>query len=287
MATLKQIRSRIRTSKSIQQITRAMKLVAAARLRRAQDRVIQARPYSEQMLDLMRSLGSAGELPDHPLLAKRPVERAGIVVITSDRGLAGSYNSNVIRATEETLRKHDKDFWRILTVGKKGNVYLQRRYDVINTYSFAVSGATLADATMLTERVRGLFESGEVDAIYLVYSKFISPLRQIPTITQILPIEPPAVEEGADQHTLSFEFEPEPTELLGKLLPRYLLTLVYQSLLEATASEHGSRMTAMTSASDNAGKMIRELTLTANKIRQTAITKEILEVVGGAEALAG
>lgn len=287
MATVKQLRARIKTSKSIQQITRAMKLVAAARLRKAQDRVVQARPYSEQMFDLMRQLGRAGELPEHPLLAKRPVEKAGVVVITSDRGLAGSYNSSLIRVAEEMLRQQEKDYWKLVTVGKKGTIYFSKRhYDVAESYSFAVSGASLDDASAVTERVRQMFETGEADAIYLVYSKFISPLRQTPTVMQLLPIEPP-VTDDENAATVNYEFEPGPTELLGRLLPRYLLTLVYQSLLEATASEHGARMTAMTSASDNAGKMIRELTLLANSMRQAAITKEILEVVGGAEALAG
>ncbi len=291
MATLKQVRARIKTSEGIQQITRAMKMVAAARLRRAQDRVIAARPYADKMLELMGKLGAAGDLPDHPLLVKRPVQRAGVLLMTSDRGLCGSFNSNIIRFAEEALKKQEKDHWRMVTCGKKGQGYFGRRkYEMSGHYSFATSGATIDDAIQVTNQVRELFESGEVDAIYLVYSKFMSAMRQVPVWTQILPIEPPAASAGdapSQSRTAAYEFEPNSTELLGKLLPRYLLTQVYQAILESTASEHGSRMTAMTSATDNAGKMIRELKLHANKVRQAAITKEILEVVGGANALSG
>jgi F-type H+-transporting ATPase subunit gamma len=287
MATLKQIRSRIRTAKTIQQITRAMKLVAAARLKKAQDRVIQARPYADSMTELMSHLGGAGELPEHPLLVKRPEEHAGVLIITSDRGLCGSFNSNLLRYAEAFMASHPKDFWRLVTIGKKAHQYFTKRgYQVVDQFSFGTSGATLADATAVTERVRLMFESGETDSIYLLYSKFISALKQVPSQSQLLPIEPPHQAESGGLLS-EFTFEPSPAELLSRLLPRYLLTLVFQSILEATASEHGSRMTAMTLATDNAGKMIRDLTLHANTVRQAAITKELLEVVGGAEALSG
>jgi F-type H+-transporting ATPase subunit gamma len=287
MATQKQIRSRIRTAKTIQQITRAMKLVAAARLKKAQDRVMLARPYSDRMLELMSHLAGAGELPEHPLLARRPESHAGLVVVTSDRGLCGSFNSNIVRYAESLMTGHPKEHWLLVTIGRKAQQYFTKRgYNVVEHFSFGAAGATLADAAAVTERVRRMFEDSEADAIYLVYSKFVSALKQIPSDTQILPIEPPN-QTAQSTRVAEFAFEPAPAELLGRLLPRYLMTQVYQSILEATASEHGSRMTAMTLATDNAGKMIRDLTLYANTVRQAAITKELLEVVGGAEALSG
>lgn len=286
MATLKQIRQRIRAAKNIQQITRAMKLVAAARLKRATDRVLEARPYADKMREFMVSLASAGELPSHPLMEKREIHRVCLIVITSDRGLAGAFNTGLIRKAWDYLRATQTET-TLLTVGKKGNTFLSKRgYHVTETYQVPSSGARLEDAIAITKQARQMFESGEVDAIYVVYSKFYSPIRQIPQLVQLLPIEPPAGDEVASAGTgVEYEFEPSPAELLNTLLPRYFLTLVWQALLESTASEFGARMTAMTSATDNAGKMITNLTLKANRERQAAITKEILEVVGGAEAL--
>lgn len=287
MATLKQIRQRIKTAKSIQQITRAMKLVAAARLKKAQDRVLEARPYSDKMREFMLSLSAAGELPAHPLLEKRNVERIGLVLVTADRGLAGSYNTNLIRRAGEWLRAQTVPV-KLIGVGKKGGQFFSKRgFELVHQHSVPTAGATLADAQEVTRLAREMFESGEADAIYLCYSKFYSPIRQVPQIIQLLPIEPPETpdEDSAAKVRKEYRFEPEPDQLLGILLPKYVLTLIYQALLEATASEHGSRMTAMTSATDNAGKMIHTLTLNANRARQAGITKEILEVVGGAEAL--
>lgn len=285
MATLKQIRGRIRAAKNIQQITRAMKLVAAARLRRATERVLEARPYADKMRSFMESLASGGELPQHPLMDKRPVNRYCVILVTSERGLAGSYNTGLIRKTSDFF-KETNGKPSLLTVGKKGTQFFSRRgFDVLHTVTVPSSGARLEDAQEVTRLARELFESGKVDAIYLCYSKFYSPIRQTPQIVPLLPIEPPK-QESAGTAT-NFQFEPSSDKLLDSLLPRYLLTLIWQALLEGTASEFGARMTAMTSATDNAGKMIHGLTLRANRERQAAITKEILEVVGGAEALKG
>lgn len=285
MATLKQIRQRIRTSKNIQQITRAMKLVAAARLTRAKNRVEEARPYSEKMREFILSISGAGELPPHPLLERREVKSYGLILITADRGLAGSYNTALLRRASDFLKETVGDS-RLLAIGKKGSQFFgKRNYNVVETISVPTSGARLQDAVEITDKARKMFESGEVDAIYLCYSKFYSPIRQEPQVVQILPIEPPASEETASTGNKEYSFEPGPSELLALLLPKYLLTVVWQSLLESAASEHGARMTAMSNATDNAGKMIAELTLTANRARQAGITKEILEIVGGAEAL--
>jgi F-type H+-transporting ATPase subunit gamma len=285
MATLKQIRGRIRAAKNIQQITKAMKLVAAARLKKATDRVIEARPYSEKMSELMASISSGGDDASHPLMEKRAQNRLCLILITSDRGLAGSYNGALIRKASDFIKESSASV-KLLTVGKKGTQFFSRRgYDVVHSLSVPSSGARLQDAIEVARISRDLFESGEVDGIYVCYSKFFSAIRQVPQIVQLLPIVAPAAKPGAATAGVSYSFEPNPTTLLGALLPRYFLTLVWQALLEGTASEFGARMTAMTSATDNAGKMIQKLTLTANRERQAAITKEILEVVGGAEAL--
>lgn len=292
MATLKQIRTRIKTAKNIQQITRAMKLVAAARLKRATDRVLEARPYSEKLREFMLSLSNAGDLPSHPLMEKRQGNRVCLILITAERGLAGSYNTNLIRKAGDFL-KEQEGVTKLITVGKKGTQFFSKRgYDVVHTQTVASSGATLEDAVEVARVARELFESGEADQIHICYSKFYSAIRQTPQIVKLLPIEPPSTAgvspaEGSGHASMDFAFEPDAEGLLGTLLPRYFLTLVWQAMLESTASEFGSRMTAMTSATDNAGKMIGELTLKANRERQASITKEILEVVGGAEALNG
>lgn len=282
MATLKQIRQRIKTAKNIRQITRAMKLVAAARLRRATERVLEARPYSEKMKAFMASLASAGELPSHPLMEKREIRNICLIIVTSDRGLAGAYNSSLIRKAEDFVKASAEPV-QIIGVGKKGFQYFgKRKYNIVKSLSVSSSGAQLSDAIEVANEARRLYEAGEVDAVWVVYSKFYSAIRQVPQLVQLLPIETP---EGAAEGGTPFAFEPNAAALLDALLPRYFLTLVQQAMFEGTASEFGARMTAMTSATDNAGKMINDLTLKANRERQAAITKEILEVVGGAEAL--
>jgi F-type H+-transporting ATPase subunit gamma len=285
MATLKQIRQRIRTSKNIQQITRAMKLVAAARLNRAKMRVEEARPYSQKMRDFMQSVSAGGSLPSHPLLEKREVNRTALVLITADRGLAGSYNTALTRKAWDFLKGVAGEKF-LVTVGKKGQQFFGKRgYDVVKHLTVPTSGARLEDAVQVTQWVTDLFTSGEADAIYLCFSRFYSPIRQEPQIVQLLPIEPPQSNEDVVEASKEYSYEPHPEELLGLLLPKYVLTVILQAMLESSASEHGARMTAMSNATDNAGKMISELTLTANRVRQATITKEILEIVGGAEAL--
>lgn len=286
MATLKQIRQRIRAAKNIQQITKAMKLVAAARLKKATDRVLEARPYADKLKDIMSSMSASGQLPAHPLLTKREVETVLLIVLTSDRGLAGAFNTSIIRKTTDYIKNlHDKHL-KLITYGKKANQFFGKRgFNIVESYSAPSGGAQLADAVSLTKKAREMFESGEVDAVYVVYSKFISAIRQVPQVVQLLPIEAPAAEGNVAGGEV--EFEPSAEVVLNTLLPRYFQTLVWQSMLESTASEFGARMSAMTAATDNAGKMIHTLTLKANRERQAAITKEILEVVGGAEALNG
>ena len=286
MATLRQIRQRIRVARNIQQITRAMKMIAAARLKRAQDRVLAARPYAEKMQTLIGTLALASGSIEHPLLQSREqVRRVGVLLITADRGLCGSYNTNVIRRCLDFVQQYDSEQVRLLTVGKKGMQFMQRRgYPSVQHFNIPLSGPTIAHAQEIAGVAQQMFLSEEVDEFYLAFSRFRSALVQIPTVQRLLPVERVEAENGRLEH-LDFIFEPSSEDLLKRLLPRYVLNLVYQALLEATASEHGARMTAMSAATDNAGKMISTLTLNLNRARQAAITKEILEVVSGAEAL--
>ena len=286
MATLKQIRQRIKTAKNIQQITKAMKLVAAARLKKATDRVLEARPYADKLKEFMGSLANAGELPPHPLMQKREIKRALLILVTSERGLAGGYNTTLIRKAVDFIKASAFDV-ELVTVGKKGFQFFSKRgYTIRTSITMPSSGASLDNAIEVTKVTRQAFESGDVDAIFVCYSKFYSAIRQVPQLVQLLPIEAPVREESTESG-IGIEFEPDAAGVLDALLPRYFQTLVWQALLEGTASEFGARMTAMTSATDNAGKMIQSLTLKANRERQAGITKEILEVVGGAEALKG
>lgn len=284
MATLKQIRARIKAAKNIQQITKAMKLVAAARLKKATDRVLEARPYADKLREVMASLAEAGELPAHPLMEKREIKKAAVILLTSDRGLAGAYNTGLIRKMSEFIKTAPHNV-AIYAVGKKGSQFFGKRSEMLGSMSVPSSGARLQDAIEVARVSRELYESGEVDAVYVCYAKFFSAIRQVPQMVQLLPIEAPANTGASAASSVPVEFDPSAEELLGALLPRYFLTLLWQAMLESTASEFGARMTAMTSATDNAGKMIGNLTLIANRERQAAITTQILEVVGGAEAL--
>ncbi len=289
MATPRQIRGRIRVAKNIQQITKAMKMVAAARLRRAQEAVGAARPYAEKMRAVMASLGGAGGSVRHPLLRRADGEARsiGILLVTGDRGLCGAYNSSVIRKANDLLKPFGPERAKLVCVGKKGATFFRRRgFEIVAEHPVPATGISFAEAQALARTGRDLFADGEIDILYLVYTRFLSALSQRPQELQILPIEPPQAAEGAAQGpAVDYIFEPDPDQILASLLPRYVDTQVYQAIVESVASEHGARMTSMSAATDNAGKMISSLTLTLNRARQAAITKEIAEIVGGAEAL--
>ena len=299
MASIRQIRQRIRTAKNIQQITKAMKMVAAARLNKAQTRVKAARPYSDKMREVMGSLSKAGAgTVSHPLLEVREPVRVGVLAVTADRGLCGSYATNILKKTMETLRTSGPDggavnpeSTRMILVGKKGQVFFRRRpYPIAAEFDLNMTDATFADAQAIARKARELYVSGEIDVLYLVYTQFRSALTQSPKVVRLLPIVPEETEGDATPMQSAGEdylFEPAAEELFERILPRSVDTAIYQALLDAVASEHGSRMTAMSSATDNAGKMISSLTLAANRARQAAITKEISEIVGGVEALKG
>ena len=294
MATIRQVRERIKVAKNIQQITKAMKMMSAARLKKAQDRVTQARPYANIMREMMTSLASAvGDQVTHPLLEIRIPRNIGFLIVTSDRGLAGSYNSAILRKSYEMVRQYDKDRVKLYMVGKKGIQFFKRRgYNVVSEFSLPNAGISFSESRIITRIMRSAFEQEEIDQLILFYTKFVSAISQQTTHVQLLPIEQPGDGEVSKPDLNSKEvddyiFEPSADELLQTLLPKYLEGQVYQALLESTASEHGSRMTAMSSATDNAGTMINSLTLTLNRARQANITREISEIVGGAEALKG
>lgn len=287
MATIRELRTRIRTVRNIEKITRAMKLVAAARLKRAQDRVTAARPYAEAMEQMMRRLSQAGVPLEHPLLEVREERNIAVLVLTSDRGLAGSYNSNLIRMAINFLRPYAPEQARLALVGRKGQQAFRRLpYPAIDQQPLG-SGSDLSFAHIqpLVRKLRDLFEKREVDAVYVIYQRFQSAMTQVPTTLQLLPLKPP--DEEAQDSGMAGEmiFEPNPEELLERLLPRYVETQVYRTFAEAIASEHGARMTSMSAATDNAGQMIDDLTLSLNRARQAAITKEIAEIVSGAAAI--
>lgn len=285
MASLRDIKRRIRTVQKIEKVTNAMKMVAAARLRKAQERAEAARPYAEKMQQVMQNLArGAGEIR-HPLLEVRQERSAGFIVIGGERGLAGSYNENLMKKALREIGGRAPEAVRVVIAGKKAAQYFKKQpYEVVETLDLSGSEVSFADISGLTRGVRSVFIQGQVDAFYLVYSKFVSAMRQEPTCIKLLPVA--AVTSGtAAEEESQFEFEPASEELLGRLLPRYVDTQIYQALVEAQASEQGARMTAMSSATKNAGEMIESLTLTYNKARQTAITSEIVEIVSGAEAL--
>lgn len=286
MATMRQIRSRIRVAKNIQQITKAMKMVAAARLKRAQDRVQASRPYAQKMREVMEDLARAAGTVEHPLLERRAVKHTGVLLITANRGLAGSYNAMVIRRAQDFISHMDAANLRLYVVGKKGQAFFRRRgYALAEAFVINENTAGLGEAMDIANRLQKQFMAGEIDELYVIYTRFVSALTQRPVVLKVLPIEPPEAE--AVELPPDYIFEPEPGRLLGQLLPQYVVTQIHQAILESVASEHGARMTSMSSATDNAGKMISTLTLSLNRARQAGITKEISEIVGGAEALKG
>jgi F-type H+-transporting ATPase subunit gamma len=294
VSSVQDFERRIRSVRNTRKITRAMELVAAAKLRRAEQRIVSLRPYAETMAELIAGVGRASSAVRLPLLDQREnVETVAIVPLTGDRGLAGAFNAQILRrafALERSLQAEGKAV-RWVAVGKKGRSTLTfRRRELSGAYIGFTDQPAYEDAQTISHRVAELFTSGEVDRVTLVYNTFISALTQRVTEKDVLPISADILEtdegERADD-TLrgDFIFEPEPEEILQRLLPVYLETQIYRALLESTASEQGARMTAMRNASKNAEELIDTLTLRMNRARQAAITQEILEVVAGAEAL--
>lgn len=285
MPSLIDYRRRIRSVKNTQQITRAMKMVASAKLRRAQQRVLAARPYAQNLSAMLGSVAAAArkagiEEEALPLLAERPEKRVTLIAITSDRGLAGAFNTNAIKAVIEFERERPGAEVRLFTVGRKVRDYVARRnYRIAAEYLGVVDRARFADAQTIAREIINSYSEGETDAVYIVGNTFRSVLSQVVSVTKILPVQ---VE--AEAAAIDYIVDGDPRKLLQALLPRYVESMVLQALLESGAAEHAARMTAMDAATNNANEVIDKLTLTMNRIRQASITKEIIEVVSGAEA---
>jgi len=284
MPSLKDLRKRIGSVRSTQQITKAMKMIAAARLRRAQEAAEQARPYASKLTEMFTAVVAGLSEEAHPLLARREERRIDLVVLTSDRGLCGGFNSNLLRQSEGFLREHQDREVQLVLVGRKGlDYYRRRRITPLAERTGVLSVGAAEVAREMAERVTARFAADETDAVYLLYSRFQSAIAQIPTVVRLLPVETPS----EDTTPVEYIYEPPRPELLARLLPRYVQTRLLQALLESNASELGARMTAMDNATRNASEMIDRLTLSMNRARQAAITTELMEIVSGAEALKG
>jgi len=287
MASLIDTRRRLRSVKNTQQITKAMKMVAAARLRRAQDRAIAARPYARALREVLASVSARVRELTHPLLAEREEKRVALLVVAGDRGLAGAFNANVNRAVVQLLASKNWESVTLTPIGKKALDYWRRRKASLaeKTYPGIFAKVEYGHAREIAHYLTEEFASGRIDAAYVVYNEFKSVMSQIVRVERLLPISRGETNIGEAQAPAEYIYEPDPATILSRLLPRYLEFLIFRILLESAAAEHGARMTAMDSASRNAGDMIDSLTLTYNRVRQARITKELIEIVSGAAAL--
>ncbi|MPZ74100.1 MAG: F0F1 ATP synthase subunit gamma [Nitriliruptorales bacterium] len=287
---LRVLRRRIRSVKSTQKITKAMELIAASRINRARRAVEAARPYAVLITEAISSLAVASEVGEHPLIAPHEsVRRVGIIVVTSDRGLAGAYNTNVLRRAER-LAKEEREAGRevvIYSLGRKAETYFRYRQQApAASWTGIADQPRFASACEVGDTVMEAYTGSEVDRVWLVYTDFKSAMTQVTAVAQVLPVQPQQF-EGGTAYPPQFMFEPGPDDILAELIPRYVQHRIFAGLLEGAASEHASRQRAMKAASDNAGDIIEDLTREANRARQAAITTEISEIVGGAEALSG
>ena len=285
MPSLIDIRRRVRSVRNTQQITKAMKMVSAAKLRRAQDRALAARPYATMLQQMLANVAeAASQSPDagaHPLLAVRPEKRVLVVVVTADRGLAGGFNANLLKLAQRFVNANRDKELTFELVGRKGRDYFRKRGATIaGEYIGWMRTLSLADAQRIAGAIIDRFSKGEVDAVYLFVNEFKSVMTPTLTEMRLLPIEVPKT-----QTTVDYIYEQKPEELLGSLLPRYIEVQIYRALLESVAAEHAARMTAMDAASSNASEVIDKLTLYMNRVRQASITREIIEIVSGAAAL--
>ncbi|MCB0154032.1 MAG: ATP synthase F1 subunit gamma [Anaerolineae bacterium] len=299
MASIREIKRRIKSVKNISQVTRAMQMVAASRMRRAQERALSSRPYAAKAWEILTHLAAQGGNVSqlHPLLTSRAqINNVAIILITADKGLAGAYNSNVIRKTSQFMRNNDQEQASLITVGRKGRDFMVRfQRKVVAEFADLPPLPSSLDIAPITRLALDGFLSEEYDEVYLAYTDFINTLVQEPTVRLLLPIRPGDIESkvmseylgsGSPAATTEYLYEPSPAVLLDSLLPRFTELQIYQAVLEARASEESARMVAMRNATDNAKELISDLTLTYNKVRQDAITKEMLDIAGGAEALA-
>ena len=287
MANLKEIRNRISSVGSTMQITSAMKMVSAAKLKKAQDAIVAMRPYAETLSALLQNLSAAldGEA-NSPYTAQRPIKKVLAVVITSNRGLAGAFNSNVVKEAKRIGEQFPQAQVDYFTLGKKGNDAFKKSERVVFNDNTIFDDLNFEANAALAEQLMDKFKAGEYDKIVLIYNKFKNAATQIVMNEDFLPLEP-QVQEGTSAGTTDFIFEPSQEEIVAELIPKSLKTQLFKALRDSVASEHGARMTAMHKATDNAKELKNNLTLEYNKARQAAITNEIIEIVGGAEALAG
>ncbi len=286
MANLKEIRKRIQSVKNTQQITSAMKMVAAAKLKKAQERIEKARPYAQKMADVLASLALRTHQKAHPLLMRREVKNIALVVVTSDRGLCGAFNQNIIKTTEQFIRQNRSRFSEMVftMIGKKGYDYFKIRPITIQREYLGISGGINYElARSIADNIRELFLSANVDEVYIIYNRFKTTISQELVFDRLLPITPMEVAEGTV--VPGYVFEPSDEDILEDIIKKNLEVQIFRALLESEASELGARMTAMDSATSNAGDMIKKLTLKYNRARQETITKELMEIIAGAEAL--
>lgn len=297
MASLKEVRSRIGSVSSTQQITKAMKMVAAAKLRRAQDNIIQMRPYAQKLSEMLGTVSAGADVAaESPYKAARPVERVLMIVITSDRGLCGAFNTNVLkvaltRINEQYASQQSRGNVEIMAIGKKGaEAFARRGFKVNREFIDSFSKLSFANVRLAAESAMESFVAGRYDVVEVVYNEFKNVATQIVRSVQMLPIVStsvaPTTTSTASVANANYSFEPSEAEIIAELIPKSLKIQLYKAVLESNASEHGARMTAMDKATENAGELLKELRLVYNRTRQAAITKEILEIVGGAEALA-
>src|ERR1039457_6629188 len=281
MPSLIDIRRRIRSVKNTQQITKALKMVSAAKLRRAQERVVAARPYvamlGKVLANVAAAVASESVTEENPLLAKRPERRVLLVLVTSDTGKAGAFNTNLIKAAQRFMAERPEAVVTLETIGRKGRDFFRKRGAGISGEYTGMAKAPYADIAAIANKAMEAFRAGETDAVYLIFNGFKSVMAETLTVARVLPAGAPKSAEPID-----YIYDQPPAVILGELLPKYVETAFYGALLESTAAEHGARMTAMDAATTNAGEMIDKLTLYMNRVRQASITKEIIEVVSGA-----
>ena len=284
MPNTRDLRRRIKSVQSTRQLTKAMKMVSAAKLRRSQERMHAARPYAHLMEQVLRSLASRANPELHPLLARRPEERIEVVVMTADKGLCGSFNTNILKHAQTFLLEHGPRTKAVHAVGKKGRDFFRRRNIAIaREYVDVFKNVEVRQAKEIGQDLIDRYVGGNLDAVYLIYNEFKSVIQQRVVVTRLLPIEP--VELGEGEAREDYIYEPSAAELFEELLPRYVGVQIHHAMLESAAAEHGARMASMEAATTNAGEMIESLTLFLNRVRQASITKEIIEVVSGAQAL--
>ncbi len=288
MASLKSIKKRIVSVKNTRQITKAMKMVSAAKLRRAQENVVAARPYAKKLGEVLQSLAANLEGDLHPLLEKREAKKLLLIVLTSDRGLCGGFNTNLCKAADRYIKDKSSSYEQIsvMTVGRKGYEFLKSRYTVYKNFSNVLAKPNYQTAVMLAQEVVDGFVAGEYDQVELLFNSFRTVMTQDITFQQMLPVEPE--EKGvSDETPVEFIYEPSVGELLAEILPKNIEVQIFKAMLETVAGEHGARMTAMDSASKNANEMIGKLTLQYNRARQAAITTELMEIISGSESIKG